>query len=114
MPNISSSDMIAWQASIGSVSMMMTGKWKLIGVSNGWSYSRKPDKPVELILNQAGDGELYEDGILVSKIELRIKRIWGRILFDFEQEGESTTIRAGLFEHGRSPIPNNPKETKGR
>lgn len=113
LPNIASSDTVAWQASIDPVAMMMVGKWKLLEASNGWCCSRKPDRPVELTPNRAGEGQLYETGILVSKIKLRIRRVWGRILFDFEQEGESVTFRPGLFEHGRSPTPDNPKRNEG-
>ena len=99
LPNISQSDTIAWQASVDSVSMMMAGKWNLLEVSNGWTYPRKPDKVVELTIDQAGNGQLYENGIFVSTVRMRIKRVWRRILFDFEQEGESTIFPPGLFKH---------------
>lgn len=113
LPSISASDTVAWQTSVDSVSVMMAGKWKLLETSNGWCCSSKPGRPVELILNRAGDGELYEAGILASKIKLRIRRMWGRILFDFEQTGKSITFSPGLFEHGRSLSPKNPRRNEG-
>lgn len=83
-------DSVDKQRSIDSIAILMVGRWELIEIASGWGHYYKPIKKTELILTQNGEGTVYENSDLVSKIKLNLKDRKSSILFDYDEEGQST------------------------
>ena len=91
---------MAREATLDSMRLRITGRWRLVEMGSGWSLPTKPDKVVELVINQQGEGLVYEQGHLVSKVRLSLSREWYMIRFTIYQEGPSIFHFSSISKHG--------------
>lgn len=82
-------DSVAMQASLDSITILLAGRWSLRIIETGWAVPKKPEKDVELTLDQQGRGIIYEDGQSVATIEFSTWRRYAMVRFSLKQEGQS-------------------------
>ena len=94
------SDTLARQATLDSMRVRIAGHWKLIESGTGWSSPTKPYNVVELVMDQQGKGLIYEQGQLVSEIQLALSRSYDLIFFKIKQQGPSVFHFSTISKHG--------------
>ena len=95
-----SSDTLARQATLDSMRVRIAGHRKLMERGTGWSSPTKPYNVVELGMEQQGKGLIYEQGQLVSKIQLTLSRSYDLIFFKIKQQGPSVFHFSRISRHG--------------
>jgi hypothetical protein len=93
-------DTVAREVTLDSMRLRIAGRWRLAEIGTGWTSPTKPDKVVELVINQQGKGVIYEQGQLVSKVQVRLSRQWDMIRFTIHQEGQSIFHFSSMSKHG--------------